>query len=481
MTKKEYLHILDNELVLLDEEIADDILEYYKNRFEEEKRFENKSETEIIEALGDPYELAKRIYSSYGIKPEKWQSARQEDVDVWKAVGVISFDILVASWLIPLLVFVTLSVLAAFVTFPFVMSSLPSFGLSDRFLIIVFSFGVYSLLILLILGLTEITLIITRMILILNVKILSPRNKTTSRMLKGMSLFQWMRSVKMGRNIFLNLGMIAISIVAISFLIITTERSDILSAIGAQPSMENTIIRDLTTEIEGGDEYRVKLDVGDMQVSIVRNHTNEMKIEHKYNMDDFFTYVLDEENNILRIQTQHENIQETFLSEYDGSITLSLPDQLIVDEMIITAENSTLEVLHFSVNSLQINISEGNINLFKTIAIDSEITNDNGNVSLLYFDSINTRINMKEGYLFMSQNNNVLSDGEKLAITNLSGDIYLEDVFYEEVIVIATLGDFSYMNRTNVYEVGYFEITSSEGLIILEVPIIEEVQNIDQE
>ncbi len=363
MTKKEYLRKLDEELILLDEEIADDILEYYKNRFDDDKRYENKSDSEIIESLGDPFELAKRIYSSYGIKPEKWESAREDDVSTVKAILVLAFDVFIASWLIPLLVFLTLSILATFVTFPFVIASLPSFGISDIILVIILSFGVYALLILLILGLAEISIIVTKNILIMNIKILSPRNKTTSRLVKRMSLFAWLRRMKMGRNIFINLAMIAITLVAISFLIITTVDTEILSAIGDQPLLSTPHDRDFTTEIMEGEPYTLSIEVGDVDLDFRKNLSNEVKVLHEYNMDDLFTYVVDPDKNYIFIETSQESIEQEFIATYEGTITISLTVGLNISGISITEGDCNLTMYNYELSDLTNDIKDGDIDL----------------------------------------------------------------------------------------------------------------------
>ncbi|QVK20436.1 DUF4097 family beta strand repeat protein [Mycoplasmatota bacterium] len=471
MTKKEYLRKLDEELILLDEEIADDILDYYRSRFDEEKRFENKTDEEIIKSLGDPFDLAKRIYSSYGIKPEKWESARNDDINTVRAVLVLMFDVFVASWLIPLLVFLSLSVFATFVTFPFVIATLPSFGINDIILIIVLAFGVYSLLILLILGLVEISIIVIRNILIMNVKVLSPRNKTTSRLIKRVSLFEWMRRMKMGRNVFINLGMIAISLVAISFLIITTVDNDILSTIGAQPTIKNTFPEDLSEEIIEEEAYSIKIDVGDLDINLVRNLSTELQITHEYNMDDLFKYSVDYENNKIDIKTYEDKLNGGFFGVYEGVLTVSVPADLLINEIDIDAGESDIEMFHYDSDVLDIEIDSGDINMYKVDVQEATITSDEGNINLLDSWAVELSITVDDGFIFLSDIDSYLRLGEKLNITNSEGDITLESVYFKDIVIDNPLGDFHFRNFNEFYEIENLEVKSIEGEVIVEPPV----------
>jgi uncharacterized membrane protein len=68
MTQKEYLLELEQEIELLDADIAEEVLDHYQARFRDASRYENKTDDEVILELGTPRQLAKRIYESYGIK-----------------------------------------------------------------------------------------------------------------------------------------------------------------------------------------------------------------------------------------------------------------------------------------------------------------------------------------------------------------------------------------------------------------------------
>jgi len=474
VTKKEYLHQLEAEIILLDEDIADDIIEYYKLRFEEGKRFENKTVLEIIEDLGDPKDLAKRIYSSYDIREDLWESARDEKVNLFKAVSVLVFDILVGTWLVPLLVFLTLTGFASFVTFPFVIAALPGLVIKDAFLVILLALGTYSILLLLVLGLAEVGIVVIKNILIWNLKVLTPKNKTTARMIKRLSLFQWMRQIKMGRNIFINLGMVAITLVSVSFILLSNFNSDVFGAFNTRSDIVKTYERDLSHEIESGDEYTIIANIGDVDIRFVTNLTNELQITHKYNLNDGFTYDVDFEKNMIYINTFQDKVSDGFINTYTASILVSIPEGLIVSKVDVDLIDGDVDVLKFISDEFNVKNHYGDIHLYNLLTSRSEIISSEGTITIIAGQYDLLTIVSTDSYITVNDINNMLNDGSKLSINTIQGVVNLTNIYFEELTVDTLKADVFVSNDNEVYVINKLEIVSDEGVVVIDAPYLQD-------
>lgn len=474
MTKKEYLHLLEEELILLDEDIADDIIEYYKLRFEEGKRFESKSTDEIVDELGAPKELAKRIYSSYDIREDLWESARDEDIHLKKAIPVLVFDVLVASWIIPLLVFITLTGLASFVTFPFVIAALPGLVIKDAFLTILLAIGTYSILLLLVLGLTEVGIIVIKNILIWNLKALTPRNKTTSRMIKRFSLFNWMRQLKMGRNIFINLGMVAITLVSISFILLSNFNSDVFGIFATQQVISQDYTRDLTNEIEAGDEYTIVLNAGNVDVQFVKNLTNELELTHKYNLYDGFNYEVDFDKNIIFINTFQDKVKEGFINTYSASIQVSIPEKLLLSNINVKVGEGDVDVLHFTSEVFNVKNTYGDIHMYDVDTQETSIISTEGSITLIegFFEDLS--IVSTDSYITVNDINNMLNDGKNISVNTLKGTVKFNNTYFQEMKVETDSADIFVSNENVVYVINKLELASNVGEVVIDAPYLEE-------
>lgn len=473
MTKKEYLHQLEEEIILLDEDIADDIIEYYRLRFEEGKRFEGKTVQEIIDELGTPKELAKRIYSSYDIREDIWESARDEKVVAKKAIPVIVFDVLVASWLIPLLVFITLAGFAAFVTFPFVIAAIPGLVIRDALLVILLAIGTYSILLLLVLGLTEVGIVVIKNILIWNIKVLSPKNKTTSRMIKRFSLFQWMRQVKMGRNIFINLGMVAITIISIAFILLSNFNSDVFGIFNSQPVINEQFERELTSEIEAEDPYTVYVSVGDADVQIIEDLSSFVKVDRNYNLEDGFTFVVDTENNQIRVTTDSDVISEGLINSYASTIHISIPEGLTVESVVVVTNEGDIDIIGYEVDDMNITTTDGKIHLYDIDTDGMSLTSETGNVTLISSFVKDLIVSSQESHISINDINNMLKDGSNIRVSTYKGSVNLENTYFEAINVDTNQANVYITNENDIYIVPELEVSSSEGEVIINVPFRE--------
>lgn len=463
MTQKEYLLELEQEIELLDADIAEEVLDHFQARFSDALRYENKSEEDVIQELGTPRQLAKRIYESYGIKDSVWTSARNANLNLSQVVLVLLFDVLIASWMIPLMIFLVLTGFASFITFPFVITALPGLVLQDAVLVVILAIGAYSLLLLFALGLAELGVLLIKNILILNFRILTPQNRTTTRLLKNLSLFSWMRQVKLGRNIFINLGMIGLTLVSVSFLFLLNTGTQVGDIFGVQPEITQVITEDLQSLIDSEDVYNVVIQIGNADVRLLTNPTSQMTITREFNIQDGYRYSYNESNKTLFITTTSEVIDEGFFRTYNASYTISLPQELFLGVVTIRVANADIDIEGVRADDITITQEAGEIFIYDVNVVETEIFATDSVVRL--FDSYSQVVNVQldRGVVRLDRLNDIISDGLFMTVAVNDAIIDIEDSYFRNYDVANITGDIYLQNSNLIYQPTSLRITSANG------------------
>jgi uncharacterized membrane protein len=467
MTQKEYLLELEQEIELLDAEIAEEVLDHYQARFRDAARYENKTDDEVIHELGTPRQLAKRIYESYGIKDSVWTSARSANLNLSQVVLVLAFDLLIASWMIPLMIFLVLTGFASFITFPFVITALPGLVLQDAILVVILAIGAYSLLLLFALGLAELGVLLIKNILILNFRILTPQNRTTTRLLKNLSLFSWMRQVKLGRNIFINLGMIGLTLVSVSFLFLLNTGTQVGDIFGVQPEITQIITEDLQPLIDSEDIHNVVIQIGNADVRVITNPTSQMTITREFNLQDGYRYLYNESNKTLFITTTSEVIDEGFFRTYNASYTISLPEELFLGVVTIRVTSADVDVEGVRADDISITQETGEIFIYDVDAVEAEIFGDNSVVRVLdsYIQVANVQVD--RGFIVFDRLNDIISDGLFMTVGTNDAIIDVEDSYFRNYDLASISSNIFLQNANQIYQPQSIRITSVDGIVTI--------------
>jgi len=464
MTQKEYLIELEQEIVLLDEEIAEEIIEYYQARFRDALRYENKSEADVIAELGSPRQLAKRVYESYGIKDSLWTSSRNTNIKLHQVILMVLFDVFVASWVIPLMIFVVLTGFASFITFPVVIAAIPGLVIQDVILVILLAIGSYSLLLLFAIGLTELTIVMLKQILILNYKVLTPQNKTTIRLLKDISLFSWMRQVRLGRNIFLNLGMIGVSLVSFSFLFLLNSGTAVGDILGTQQTIEVVFSRSLQPQIASEEPYNLVLQMGDVDVRIQTYESSDLRVDRSYNLEDGFGVRIDETTKTIFITTLQDVIEEGLFVSYDAVYDIFLPDSLVLGNITIRILNGSVELDRLTAQDIIITQRTGELFAYQLEANSLLFTSQRAKARVLESYLMVLEMNVSAGTMLVNQLNDIITDGLFLTINSSSATTTINDAYFRNYQLNAITGDIYLQNRNTLYQVESINVSMVEGL-----------------
>jgi uncharacterized membrane protein len=464
MTQQEYLIELEQEIELLDEEIAEEIIEYTQARFRDAHRYENKTDAEVMAELGSPRQLAKRVYESYGIKDGLWTSSRQQNVKLHQVALMLLFDVFVASWVIPLMVFVVLTGFASFITFPVVIAAIPGLVIQDVILVILLAIGTYSLLLLFAIGLTELTVIIIKQILILNYKVLTPQNKTTIRLLKDISLFGWMRQVRLGRNIFLNLGMIGVSLVSFSFLFLLNTGTDISDILGSQQTIESSVTRSLQGQINSQQAYNLVIQMGDVDVRIQTIDSTDLRVDRAYTLDDGFSLQIDDATKTIILTTIQDVIEEGLFIDYTAAYDVFLPASLTLGTVTVRIQEGTVELDRVNAQDIVIRQQEGELFAYQIDARSLTFTSRKAKARVLESYLLVLEMNVEAGTMLIDQLNDIINDGLFLTINTASTTTTINDAYYRNYQINSITGDVFLQNRNTLYQVESINVTMVEGI-----------------
>lgn len=467
MTQKEYLLELEQEIELLDVEIAEEVLDHYLARFRDASRYENKTDEEVIAELGTPRQLAKRIYESYGIKDSVWTSAREAKLNISQVLLVLAFDLFIASWMIPLMIFLVLTGFASFITFPFVITALPGLVIQDAVLVVILAIGAYSLLLLFAIGLAELGVLLIKNILILNFRILTPQNRTTTRLLKNLSLFAWMRQVKLGRNIFINLGMIGLTLVSVSFLFLLNTGTQVGDIFGVQPEITQIITEDLQPLIESDEIHNVVIQIGNADVRLITNPTSQMTITRDFNLQDGYRYAYNESNKTLFITTTSEVIDEGFFRTYDASYTISLPEQLFLGVVTIRVTSANVDIEGVTADDISVTQETGEVFMYDITTVETEIYGTNSIVRVLDSYIQVATIQVDRGFVHLDRLNDIISDGLFMTVASNEAIIDVEDSYFRNYDLASISSDIFLQNTNLIYQPLSLRVTSVDGTITI--------------
>lgn len=467
MTQKDYLIELEQEIELLDEEIAEEIIEYTQARFRDAFRYENKSEAEVIADLGTPRQLAKRVYESYGIKDSLWTSSRSDNIKLYQVVLMVLFDVFVASWVIPLMVFIVLTGFASFITFPVVIAAIPGLVLQDVILVLLLAIGAYSLLLLFAIGLTELTIVIIRNILILNFKVITPQNKTTIRLLKNISLFSWMRRVKLGRNIFINLGMMGVTLVSFSFLFLLNSGTAIGDIFGAQQTIQTQFSTSLVEQIGRNEPYNIVIQMGDVDVRIQPLAIDELRIDRAYNLEDGFNVRIDDTTRTIFITTIQDVIEEGLFISYQATYDIFIPQSLLLGNITARIRTGEIELDRLNAEEITINQLRGELFIYGLEATSLTVNATNLKVRVLDSYFLVVEMNLDQGTILLDQINDIITDGLFFTLNTTSATTTVNDAYFRNYTFVSITGDVFLQNRNTIYQVESIDISTIEGEVLI--------------
>lgn len=494
MNKLDFLRRLNSELGVLDKEEKKQILAFYEERFYSGTIYENKTEQEVISELESPEVIARNVLEEYGVSPKyvKTKEERYTGVNLSQLIVLILFDMFIASWLIPVLYSIVVSIFG---------STLSYFGViglmigerttADEFLF-AFSTGAYILLFLFGLLVLEVSIWTTKKILIYHMNVLKLRNREKyAKKLHKISVEGWFKRHKRANNLKSIMFIGAIIAVAYSGYHLFIGEVRLIEAYTNQPQITDTYEEDLNADILALESWDIIADFDSLNIEIVPVLGSDLKITHTYKNLNEFEIDIDNDSNILTITNEVEvsvfwnDISDLFYLFGQGDrIIIEVPIDILLDDVDLDVINGDIELTDIEVGVLSVKTSNGAIDL-DGITVDGDVTlyTSNGLIKLkdvsgtydLKATSSNGKIYVKDtefieydlktsnGDIDLTNLNVENQDGVTLNADTSNGSITLEDVYVLDVTLDTSNGHIDYYNTDLSFTVEDLEMDTSNG------------------
>ena len=504
MNKLDFLRKLNSELSVLDKEERKQILHFYEERFYTGTIYENKTEEQVIADLERPEVIARNVLEEYGVSPKyvKTKEERYTNVSLFKVIVLLSFDVLIATSVIPALFSAALAILGS--SFSWIATIPLILGDSSAVDEYVFAFvtGGYILLFLFGLVVLEAALWATRTLVKwhLNVFKFKNREKTIKR-ISGWSLDAWFKKHRGARKL-KNLSFIAALIAVVVAGSWIYRHYDWVEAEYGQGEIVNeTITEDFEAELLAGDEWTIETDFENMEITIVKVAGDDFILKHSYYEDDKFEYEFNYETNTLTISNDPDDTNFRFFFDpsdifraitSDNEVRLEVPESLVLHEADLKTLNGAITINNVDFEDFSAYTSNGAVYLANlTVRNDASIRTSNGrvelnnvenlNAGLLNVDTSNGAIEVRNSnfgeYELDTSNGKVslfdlnveLYDGVSVRVDTSNGSVQMENVYSDVVIVDTSNGSIDYTNDDQDFHPTNVTLDSSVGSIVTNV------------
>jgi len=496
MNKADFLRKLDRELSVLDQEERKEILSFYEERFYTGTNYENKTELDIINELENPEIIAKNVLEEYGVSPKfvKNKEERYSNVSMTRLVWLIIFDLLVASWLIPTLYGVVISLFTSLISYIGVLSLLVGEVTTMDLMLFGFTTGGYILLFLLALVVLELTIWVTKKIVMYHLNVFKIKNREKiAKKLNKFSVDEWFKKHKL-LNTLKSLSFIGsiVLMVFTGFYLFTGDES-IFDVYGNQPQLTIINQEDLSQDILDGSAWDIETDFGSMEVEVYAVTGDEITITHTYTEDRNYNIVVDDELNKITITNDKEDNfvifnLEQLLSLFNGGdkVVIEVPEYLLLDYVNIESSNGRVQIRNLSINEIGIVTLNGAISL-DTITVngdisaktsngdvkvkhiigqyDLDVSTSNGRIILDDLEMRNYDLHTSNGKIIVDNLNIVSYDGITLYARTSNGAIDMNEVYVADIDIKTTNGDIDFYNTDTSFLPDSYEKDTSNGTI----------------
>lgn len=276
-----------------------------------------------------------------------------------------------------------------------------------------------------------------------------------------------MRQVKLGRNIFINLGMIGLTLVSVSFLFLLNTGTQVGDIFGVQPEITQIINEDLQPLIDSEEIHNVVIQIGNADVRLITNPTSQMTITREFNLQDGYRYSFNESNKTLFITTTSEIIDEGFFRTYNASYTISLPEELFLGVVTVRVTNANVDIEGVTADDISVTQESGEIFMYDVDAVETEIYGTTSVVRLLdsYIQVVNVQVD--RGFVRVDRLNDIISDGLFMTIATNDAIIDVEDSYYRNYDLASISSNIFLQNANLIYQPISLRVTSVDGSITI--------------
>ncbi|MEC9485682.1 MAG: DUF1700 domain-containing protein [Candidatus Izemoplasma sp.] len=498
MNKLQFLNQLNQELSVLDKEERREIIAFYEERFHTGINYENRTEEEILAELESPEKIAENVLSEYGVSKKyvKTKEERYSNINTASVVGIIIFDVVIATWLIPTLFTFFISIFGSMFSYVGVIPlMLGERTFYDEFLFAFLTAG-YVLLLIFAFVVLEAALYVTRKVIIWHLNVFKLRKR--DKYIKGLSkvsVDRWFKRHTLIRRI-KNFALVgAIVTILYTGVWLFGNQEAVLAYYQYDELQVDTYELDVTDDIMNNEEWTIVTDLEWMDIDVVLSDDDNIHVYHQYNNhNEFSASINDETNQIMITERQTNDFFNWDITSVISAITMTkevrieVPQALLLDNVTIENVSGDIDINNIDTNALSIQLTNGRIQLqFIDVTTDLTIHNTNGDISVLDSTSrlngtldihnVNGRITIKRAvfsdYEFDNDNGEILltnlnvdnKDGNTLTAQNINGDIELNNVYVLNITCENTNGDIDYFNNDETFIPTRFDADTVNGKV----------------
>lgn len=496
MNKADFLRKLDRELSVLDKEERQEIIAFYEERFYTGTNYENKTELDIINELEHPEEIARNVLEEYGVSPKfvKNKEERYSNVNMVQVVWLIIFDLLVATWLIPTLFGVVVSLFTSLISYVGVVSLIIGEVTTMDLMLFGFTTGGYILLFLLALVILELTIWVTKKIVMYHLNVFKIKNREKlAKKFNKLSVDEWFKKHKL-LNTIKSLSFIGsiVLMVFTGFYLFTGDES-IFDVYGNQPQLTIVNEEDLSEDILDGSAWDIETDLGSVEIEVYAVTGNEITITHTYVEDRNYDVEFDYDLNKISITNDNEkNIiifnLEQLLSLFNGGdkVVIEVPENLLLDFVDLESDNGRVQLRNLTMNEIDVLTMNGRISL-DNLVLNGDVTlktsngdikveditgkhdldasTSNGRIVLENLEMRNYDVTTSNGKIIIENLNIELQDGVSIYAKTSNGAIDMNEVYIADIDIRTSNGDIDFYNTDTNFFPDTYEKDTSNGSI----------------
>lgn len=512
--KKQFIETLKSYLSPLEEQERQEIMAFYEERFFTGAMYEGKTEQEIIDELENPKDIARNVLKEYGYRPQNKVSSEAQDDTVhfnfFKIFWILVFDLLIVTWLVPLLFSVVISVGSGLIGF-LLNLNYPTTMDINAFLFIGFSLGVLFLWILLITWLYDVFVGFIIWLVRWHMDVFKIQGKKkVLRFLKQFqihyhlkkhsTLYQWKQNLKMISAILIIIGGIALLLRQGQLEVFATKEL---------ASYQESI------ETEEGDLWTLEVSVFESNVNIIRTDEPNITVSGEVIEDYETMIVFDTETNTIKIENDRDarfvisGFWQLIFSE-DSVLDVYIPRDIHLDSVDIIAHNGAVSINdfetlqsiditstngafsftnitgierlearttngritanHIQADTMILETTNGTITVETIVSDDLRLVTTNGNITMRQSDVIDAHISSSNGRINLTDINETTQHGQNLYAKTTNGDIELTNVYIKRVEIRTTNGNLGYHNTDRSFYLDRLIHQTTNGSKNIDVP-----------
>ena len=483
--KERFMSALSGYLRQLEKDEREEILRFYEERFYTGKVYEGKTEEEIVSELESPEDIAKNVLKEYGYEFKRHQTVRSHgDVKVGKIVGVVLFDLFVASWLFPTLFSVMVAVFVSLFTFVGSMVFMPWTSAAASVFMVIAVIGLTVLWALIVLWLYDTLLSLASWLLKWHLEALGFEDKDWPKTIDKFKVSYYFKRHPRYSRLKNRLKALSVLLVLVGFgFHLFTYGTISLSG------TESELVEYSDSVVASGDSWTLvgTMDVGNVEFH--RHDSDELMVEASIVEDADMSIDINETTKTLTLANDIEfpffnftGLVNLFRNE-SQTIDIYMPTDFEFSEVEIDHMNGGIILRDMSMTSLDIETMNGAIELINiSVATPSDIETTNGNIIVrssvftnMIMETTNGRMDIRDleaddvtldttnGRITLENINDASATDTSLDASTTNGEITLTNVYMNDVVLSTTNGSVHYDNDDTGFILDDLEVSTTNG------------------